>query len=202
MAKTTTTSKVKKTKAVVAKPAKKVAAKSPAKAKLVAKKAVKTVKSAKPIKAEAAKKPVAKKAVKAVAVKKAVKAAVAKPVAPKKAPRPQKPAGFPEQVRDAALKVLDDRQAEDIITIDLAGRSTIADYLIIASGRAARQLGAIAHYLREAFEKLGLRNIRVEGMSDANWVLVDSGDVIIHLFRPEVRDYYHLEDIWTDKVND
>lgn len=106
---------------------------------------------------------------------------------------------MPERVRDTALQILNERQADQIFTVDLTGKSSMADYLIIASGRAARQLSAIAHYLREGFEKLGLRNIRVEGLSDANWVLVDAGDVIIHLFRPEVREYYNLESIWGDK---
>ena len=107
--------------------------------------------------------------------------------------------GLPEQIRDVALKVLDERQAEGIFTVNLGGKSSIADYLIIASGRASRQLSAIAHYLREAFAKMGLKHIRVEGLSDANWVLVDAGDVVVHLFRPEVRDYYNLENMWNNK---
>jgi len=105
-------------------------------------------------------------------------------------------------LRDAALKVLDERQAEEVFTVALEGRSSIADYLIVASGRGARQIGAIAHYLREAFEKLGAERVRVEGMNDANWVLVDAGDVIVHLFRPEVRRYYNIESIWNDEEKD
>ena len=111
--------------------------------------------------------------------------------------RKSSPGGLPDQLLEAALKVLDERQAEDIFTVELAGKSSMADYLIIASGRASRQISAIAHYLKEAFEKLGVSQIRVEGVQEGNWVLIDAGDVIIHLFRPEVRRYYNLESIWT-----
>lgn len=164
-------------------------AKKPAGKKPVAKKT--TVKSARPARGKAAAKPVKK----TMARKPAPKAA-AKPVA-KSAPKAAKrPAGLPEQMRDAALKVLNERQAEEIATFDLAGRSTVADYLIIASGRASRQLAAIAHYLGEAFAKLGMTRTRIEGLPEANWVLVDGGDVIIHLFLPEVRGFYNLEGIW------
>jgi ribosome-associated protein len=106
------------------------------------------------------------------------------------------PAGIPEKLRDAALKILNDRQGEDIVIINLAGKSSVADYLIIASGRSARQIAAIAHYLREAFEKHDIKSIRVEGLREGNWALVDAGDVVVHLFRPEVRAYYDLEAIW------
>ncbi len=105
--------------------------------------------------------------------------------------------GMPDELYKAALRVLEDRQAEEVISFNLAGRSAMADYLIIASGRASRQIAAIADYLREAFIKLGARHIRVEGLPEANWVLVDAGDVVVHLFRPEVRRYYRLEDIWS-----
>lgn len=147
------------------------------------------------------KKVVAKAATKKIVKKPVVKKVVSKPAvkAASKPAKTPKPHGVAEQIRDVALKVLDERQAEEIFTVDLSGKSSIADYLIIASGRASRQLSAIAHYLREAFEKLGLRNIRVEGLADANWVLVDAGDVVVHLFRPEVRDYYNLESMWSGK---
>jgi ribosome-associated protein len=105
--------------------------------------------------------------------------------------------GLPAELLKAALQVLKDRQASEIVTVSLAGRSSMADYLIIASGRAGRQIAAIADYLREAFMKLGARSVRIEGLPEANWVLVDAGDVVVHLFRPEVRNYYRLEDIWT-----
>ena len=146
------------------------------------------------------KKPSVKKTVKKVEAKKPItaKKAVAKKAAVKKA-MSKTPLGLPEQMRDAALKVLDERQAEEIVTVPLIGRSSVADYLIIASGRAGKQVTAIAGYLREAFFKLGVRQVRVEGMGEANWVLVDAGDVVIHLFRPEVRRYYDLDKMWKDK---
>ena len=78
----------------------------------------------------------------------------------------------------------------------------MADYLIIASGRAGRQIAAIADYLREAFMKLGVQRVRIEGLPEANWVLVDAGDVVVHLFRPEVRPAITgLEDIWGEREN-
>ena len=166
----------------------KAAAKKPVVKKTAIKKTA--VKKAAPKKL-VAKKPAAKKS---VAVKKpVVKKAVAKKTTTKA------PNGIPEQLRDAALKVLDERQAEEIVTIPLIGRSSVADYMILASGRASRQVSAIAEYLREAFLKLGVRQVRIEGMGEANWVLIDAGDVIIHLFRPEVRTYYDLDAIWNDK---
>lgn len=159
-----------------------VAAKTAAKSKPAAKKHFKAM----PVKKSASKKPPAKKA-------------AAKPAAKIAKPINRRPAGVPEQLRDAALKILDERQAEEIVTFDLAGRSSFADYLIVASGRASRQLAAIAHYLGEAFEKLGAPRIRIEGLPEANWVLVDGGDVIVHLFMPEVRGFYNIEGIWSKR---
>ena len=117
----------------------------------------------------------------------------AKPKPGKKSPKA--PAGLPEQQRDAALKILDERQATEIVTMDVRGRSAMADYVIVATGRSARQLAAIADYLRAAFMQMGLRKIRVEGLPQGDWVLIDAGDVLVHLFRPEVRRYYSIEDM-------
>lgn len=114
---------------------------------------------------------------------------------------PRPPGGLPDRAKDAALKVLHDRKAEDIVTIDLYGKSSMADYLIIASGHASRQIAAIADHLRQAFVKLGLEQIRIEGLPQANWVLVDAGDVVVHLFRPEVRNYYGLDAIWDKEAS-
>ena len=100
-----------------------------------------------------------------------------------------------------ALKVLDEKQADQIVTVPLAGRSALADYMIIASGRAGRQVAAIADHLREAFFKIGVRSVRIEGQQDANWVLVDAGDIVIHLFLPEVRRYYDLDALWGKKAS-
>ncbi len=104
-----------------------------------------------------------------------------------------------EILRDTALKVLDDRKAEDIVLIDLSSGSALTDTMIVASGGSARQLGALSAYLRDAFSKLGHKGIRIEGLPQGDWVLVDAGDVIIHLFRPEVRSYYKIEEIWNKK---
>jgi ribosome-associated protein len=106
---------------------------------------------------------------------------------------------FSVRLKDAALKILNDRQAQDVVIFNLMNKSSVADYLIVASGRAARQIAAMAQYLRSEFAKLGVNKIRVEGLPEANWVLVDGGDVIIHLFRPEVRRYYNIESIWNNE---
>jgi ribosome-associated protein len=126
--------------------------------------------------------------------------AINKKAAPKIAQsRRARVSGLPEHMRDAALKILNERQAEEIVSFDLAGRSSVADYLIVASGRASRQLAAIAQYIGEAFAKLGVERIRVEGLPEANWILIDGGDVIVHLFMPEVRGFYNLEGIWAKR---
>lgn len=92
---------------------------------------------------------------------------------------------------------LDDNKAEDINTIDLNGKSGIADYLVIANGRSARQVGALADYVLKGLKEVGVTDITVEGMGQADWVLIDAGDIIIHLFRPEVRDFYKLDKMWS-----
>lgn len=91
---------------------------------------------------------------------------------------------------------LEDDKAEDIVTIDLRGRSAMADHMVIASGRSARQVGAIAEHLAERFKAQTGRTPRVEGKDTGDWVLVDTDDVIVHVFRPEVRDFYQLEKMW------
>jgi ribosome-associated protein len=92
--------------------------------------------------------------------------------------------------------VLDDRQAIDVVVIDLAGKSTIADYMVVASGQSNRQVTALAEHILQAIKKQGLIGITPEGVRQGDWVLIDAGDVIIHLFRPEVREFYNLEKMW------
>jgi nicotinate-nucleotide adenylyltransferase len=92
------------------------------------------------------------------------------------------------------LKSLDDGKAEDIITIDLAGKTPIADYMVIASGRSGRQVSALTDHLLEALPRKGRG--AVEGKAQGDWVLIDAGDIIVHLFRPEIRAYYNLEKMW------
>jgi ribosome-associated protein len=94
------------------------------------------------------------------------------------------------------LQSLDDDQAQDVVTIDLEGKSSIADHMVIASGRSSRQVAAIAQKLAERLKHAGHGNSRIEGLPAADWVLVDAGGVVVHVFRPEVRSFYNLERMW------
>ncbi|OYW47183.1 MAG: ribosome silencing factor [Sphingomonadales bacterium 32-68-7] len=94
------------------------------------------------------------------------------------------------------LHQLDEDQAQDVVSIPLEGKSSIADYMVIASGRSTRQVAAMAMKLAERLKKEGHGNARIEGLPAADWVLIDAGDVIVHLFRPEVRSFYNLERMW------
>ena len=87
-------------------------------------------------------------------------------------------------------------KAEDTVTIDLTGKTSIADSMVVTSGRSSRQVGAIAERVVEDLGKAGARCVRVEGMPHCDWVLIDAGDVIVHVFRPEVRAFYQLEKMW------
>lgn len=91
---------------------------------------------------------------------------------------------------------LDDDQAQEMVTIPLAGKSSIADHMVIASGRSTRQVAAMAQKLAERLKKDGHGPVRLEGLPAADWVLIDAGDVVVHLFRPEVRSFYNLERMW------
>ena len=94
------------------------------------------------------------------------------------------------------LTQLDDDQAQDIVTIDLKGKSSIADHMVIASGRSTRQVAAIAQKLAEKIKQAGFGPVKLEGLPAADWVLLDAGDIVVHLFRPEVRSFYKLERMW------
>jgi len=87
-------------------------------------------------------------------------------------------------------------KAEDTVTIDLIGKTSIADFMVVTSGRSNRQVGAIADRLVETLGEAGVAGVRVEGMPHCDWVLIDAGDVIVHVFRPEVRAFYNLEKMW------
>ncbi|WP_163270838.1 ribosome silencing factor [Chelativorans alearense] len=110
------------------------------------------------------------------------------------------PAGAPEssvsRAVNAALKSLEDSKAEDIVSIDIHGKSPLADYMIVASGRSHRHVAAVAEHLIRALKNAGIGAARVEGLSGADWVLIDSGDIIVHVFRPEVREFYNIEKMW------
>ena len=101
-------------------------------------------------------------------------------------------ASLPPLIKDA----LEDAKADDIVSIDLAGKTSVADCMIVATGRSQRHVGAIADKLIERLKGEGVRDTRVEGMPLCDWVLIDAGDVIVHIFRPEAREFYNLEKMW------
>lgn len=94
------------------------------------------------------------------------------------------------------LSCLGDAKAEDIVGIDLIGRTTLADLMIVATGRSTTHVGAIADRVVKACREAGLKTPRVEGQPNNDWVLIDAGDAIIHIFRPEIRQFYNLEKLW------
>jgi ribosome-associated protein len=106
-----------------------------------------------------------------------------------------------EALHDLVLRSLDDDQAQDVVTIPLGGKSSIADHMVIASGRSTRQVASMAQKLSERIKQDLGRPVRVEGLPVADWVLIDADDVIIHLFRPEVRTFYNLERMWAFEEN-
>ena len=101
-----------------------------------------------------------------------------------------------EALHRLVLASLDDDQAVDTVSIPLAGKSSIADHMVVASGRSTRQVASMANKLAEKIKAEFGRSARVEGLPNADWVLIDAGDVIVHLFRPEVRSFYNLERMW------
>lgn len=100
-------------------------------------------------------------------------------------------------LHDLVLAQLDDDQAQDVVSIPLEGKSSIADHMVIASGRSTRQVAAMAQKLAEKVKQKGFGPVRIEGLPAADWVLIDAGDVVVHLFRPEVRSFYNLERMWS-----
>lgn len=94
------------------------------------------------------------------------------------------------------LASLEDSKAEDIVTIDITGKSALGDYMVVVSGRSNRHVTAIADHLISDIKGEGLGTPRVEGLESGDWVLIDTGDVIIHVFRPEVREFYNIEKMW------
>ena len=101
-----------------------------------------------------------------------------------------------EELHSLVLKSLDDDQAVEVVTIPLAGKSNIADHMVIASGRSTRPVASMANKLSERIKERVGRAPRIEGLPAADWVLIDADDVIVHLFRPEVRTFYNLERMW------
>lgn len=95
------------------------------------------------------------------------------------------------------MNQLDDDQAQEIVSISLEGKSSVADHMVVGSGRSTRQVAAMAQKLAEKVKQAGFGPVRVEGLPQADWVLIDCGDVVVHLFRPEVRSFYNLERMWS-----
>jgi ribosome-associated protein len=131
---------------------------------------------------------------------------LSKSVVPKPASRKRKTPARTAAVKaqsdaDRTLKMilsrLDDMKAEETVTIDLRGKSAFSDYMIVTSGRANRHVGAIAENVVKGLKESGIKGIHVEGLPNCDWVLIDCGDVIVHVFRPEVREFYNLERLWT-----
>ncbi len=98
---------------------------------------------------------------------------------------------------DLIIRSLEDNKAIDVTTIDLAGKSSIADYMVIATGGSHRQVGALSHHLVRHLKEKGASRLSTEGLPQADWVLIDAGDVIVHIFRAEVRSFYNLEKMWS-----
>lgn len=113
------------------------------------------------------------------------------------------PSGFasfrakPTNLLDVVLDTLDDAKAEDVVCIDLKGKTSIGDQMVIASGRSQRHVGAVADHLVRKLKEEGFGRARVEGLPHCDWVLIDTGDIIVHIFRPEVREFYNLEKMWS-----
>jgi ribosome-associated protein len=113
------------------------------------------------------------------------------------------PSGFasfranPNRLLDVVLDTLDNAKAEDVVTIDIKGKTSIGDQMVVASGRSQRHVGAVADHLIRKLKDEGFGRARVEGLPHCDWVLIDAGDVIVHIFRPEVREFYNLEKMWS-----
>jgi ribosome-associated protein len=135
---------------------------------------------------------------------------LSKSVLPKVASKAAKPArktstqtaalkaqGDADKTLNMILSRLDDMKAEETVTIDLRGKSSLSDYMIVTSGRVNRHVGAIAENVAKGLKETGITELHIEGLPNCDWVLIDSGDVIVHIFRPEVREFYNLERLWT-----
>jgi len=181
--------------------------------------ASKAASSDKKVKAASAKTPVAKSPVAKVPAKKAAakkaaapkKAAASKPAATRavtaRKAAPKKPPAA--EVRDSATETLDlvlarldAMKAEETVTIDLRGKSAFSDYLVVTTGRSNRHVGAVAENVAKGLKEAGQKKLHVEGMANCDWVLIDTGEVILHVFRPEVREFYNIERLWAQNTQD
>ncbi len=125
-----------------------------------------------------------------------------------KVKKPRKPRGKkadapkPVGALDVILQQLDDSKAQQVVTISLEEKKAVADAMVVASGTSNRHVGAIADQLVQKLKERGYRDLRIEGMPQCDWVLVDAGDVVVHIFRPEVRSFYNLEKLWSAHAPD
>jgi ribosome silencing factor RsfS/YbeB/iojap len=124
---------------------------------------------------------------------------------PKAAPRARRKVAEPsalEKLQAVIVTSLDDDKAENVVTLDLEGKATFCDRMVIATGMADRQITAMAEHLSEKLHKAGLKRVQVEGKGGSDWVLIDAGDIIVHLFKPEARAMYALEKMWGADLDD
>lgn len=148
--------------------------------------------------APAKKKPVTRKTsatTKPIAKKKPA-AAKKKPAAAAKAPATKPKLSASAKHCALIAKILDDNKAEEIVTLDLASKCSFADFMLVASGRSQRHVASLADHVADALKKAGTPAMNIEGKDSADWVLIDAGDVVVHLFRPEVRQFYNIEKMW------
>ncbi len=114
--------------------------------------------------------------------------------------KPAADTGESSKMLALVLESLEEDKAEDVVSIDLTGKTPIADHMVVASGRSQRHVGAIADHLLRRLKEAGFGTSQVEGMKQGDWVLIDGGDVVIHVFRPEVREFYRLEKMWSADI--
>lgn len=115
---------------------------------------------------------------------------------PRKSRAEPTPAPAPDLVQ-TILETLDDAKAENTVHVDITGKSSLSDHMIVTSGRSHRHVGSVADQLSKTLRESGFGKPRIEGLPHCDWVLVDAGDVIVHIFRPEVRDFYNIEKMWS-----
>jgi ribosome silencing factor RsfS/YbeB/iojap len=130
------------------------------------------------------------------------KAAAAGPVRVHARPRDIEEQARLDQLQGVIVSSLEDDKAENVVTIELAGRASFADRMVIATGLADRQIAAMATHLEEKLEEAGLQRVQIEGAGGSDWVLIDAGDIVVHLFKPEARTMYALERMWGRELDD
>ena len=117
------------------------------------------------------------------------------------APKPAKPERL-DQMQAVIVESLEADKAEEVVTLDLAGRAAFTDRMVVATGIADRQIAAMAQHLEEKLEAIGVKRVQIEGAGGSDWVLIDAGDIVVHLFKPEARALYALEKMWGAELDD